>query len=93
MGGTIGNTNPADGKIWRTALRQALDRRSKCRSDGKKELDALADKLIDAALEGQIPALREFGDRIDGKPAQQIQLADNEGGKLNIQIVKYADTA
>lgn len=91
-GAPLGNQNKAENRIWREALRQALDRRTKSRADGKAELDLLADKLIDACLEGQIPAFREFGDRVEGKPAQQIQLADNEGGKLEIRVISYADS-
>lgn len=37
-----------------------------------KKLQALAEKLVDAGLEGDIPALKEIGDRLDGKPAQAI---------------------
>lgn len=90
-GGQPGNQNAADGKIWRNALRQALDRRTKSRTDGKAELDALADRLIDSALEGQIPALREFGDRVEGKAAQQVEVTGADGGPLAIALVKYAD--
>lgn len=89
-GGQPGNQNAADGKIWRNALRQALERRSKSRADGKAELDALADRLIEAALEGQIPALREFGDRIDGKAAQQVEVTGAGGTPLEIKLVAYA---
>ena len=32
--------------------------------------EALADVLIDAGLAGDVSALREIGDRLDGKPAQ-----------------------
>lgn len=91
-GGQPGNNNAADGKIWRTAIRQALDRRSKSRVDGKAEIDALAEKLIDCALEGQIPAMREFGDRIEGKAAQGIELTGKDGGPFVVQVLKFADT-
>lgn len=89
-GGQPGNNNSGDGKIWRAALRAALDRRSQCRSDGKKELDALADRLIDACLEGQIPALREFGDRIEGKSVQGVELTGKDGGpvEVNERVIK-----
>lgn len=89
-GGQPGNQNVADGKIWRAAIRQALDRRSKSRTDGKAEIDALADKLIEACFEGQIPALREFGDRIEGKAVQGLELSGKDGKELVIGVKKYA---
>lgn len=89
-GGQPGNNNAGDGKIWRAALRQALERRSKSRVDGKAELDALAEKLIDACHDGQIPAFKEFGDRIEGKAAQGIELTGKDGGPVEIteRVVK-----
>jgi len=35
-------------------------------------LDELAGKLLDKAGEGDMTALKELGDRLDGKPAQTI---------------------
>ena len=35
-------------------------------------LDAIAEKLLDLAGEGDIQALKELGDRLDGKPTQTI---------------------
>jgi hypothetical protein len=37
-----------------------------------KGLDAVADKLIEAAMEGDQWAMREIGDRVEGKPVQAI---------------------
>lgn len=58
-------------KIWRDAIERAVMRRQ-----GKQDLkgiDDLADKLLEAAALGDIPALKELGDRLDGKPAQAIE--------------------
>lgn len=42
--------------------------------DAKPEqrLERLADMLVSKGLGGEVPALREIGDRLDGKPAQAI---------------------
>jgi hypothetical protein len=72
MGAPIGNQNAARGRPWRDAINKALDLRTKSRVDGKREIDALAEKLLDAVAAGDLAALREFGDRIEGKPAQPI---------------------
>lgn len=71
-GAPVGNQNAARAKIWREAIKRALDRRSVSRVDGIKEIDALAEKLLDLVSAGDLGALKEFGDRIDGKPAQAI---------------------
>jgi hypothetical protein len=47
-------------------------------------MDELAVKFIEAVEKGDITAFREFGDRIDGKPAQAIVGAD--GGDLIVKI-------
>jgi len=57
-------------KIWRDALMRAV-KREIANGPGRK-LEMLADKLVDKALEGDVSALKEIGDRIDGKPAQAI---------------------
>jgi hypothetical protein len=51
---------------------RALDRRDQSRTDGIREIDALADKLLSLVATGDLPALKEFGDRMDGKQAQAI---------------------
>jgi hypothetical protein len=66
MGAPIGNKNATKNKLWEDALRRAL-----LAEDGKK-LRSLADKLIARAEEGDVTALKEIGDRMDGKPTQTI---------------------
>ena len=39
--------------------------------DGFKKLRKIAQACVDAALEGKMDAIREIGDRLDGKPAQE----------------------
>lgn len=56
-------------KIWRDAVRLAALRKT---AGDVRALDRLADKLIDLALEGDVAALKEIGDRLDGKAAQQL---------------------
>lgn len=40
--------------------------------DGGKKLRALADALVSKAVAGDVQAIKEVADRLDGKPAQQI---------------------
>lgn len=63
--------NPKAKKIWRDAIIRALERASKDKVDFLA-IDECADGLLAACRNGEIPALRELGDRLDGKPAQAI---------------------
>lgn len=86
MAAPLGNQNAAKGKVWRAAIDRALERRSLSRKDGIQEIDALADRLLDAVSSGDLPALKEFGDRLDGKPAQAVEMSGQiEVSKLVIK--------
>ncbi len=58
-------------KAWREAIRMAVSEKQ----GDVKALRALANKLVDMGLAGDVQAIREIGDRLDGKPAQSIDLA------------------
>lgn len=79
-GAPVGNKNATKNKPWEEALRRAL-----LQQDGKKLRD-LAEKLIDRALDGDVTALKEIGDRIDGKPAQSVTLAGDADAPLRLVI-------
>lgn len=70
MGAPIGNQNAAKPLLWRAAIARALERRSKVA--GREALDEIADKLLDLAEQSDLGALKELGDRLDGKPSQMI---------------------
>jgi len=70
MGAPLGNRNQSKNKPWADAIRRALARREK--SGKGADLNRLAEALLDRAGEGDLTALREVGDRLDGKPAQAI---------------------
>ena len=64
-GAPKGNTNARkENREWANAIRRAVKQR--------KRLGPLAEALLDKAEAGDVSALREFGDRYDGKVAQQI---------------------
>lgn len=66
-GAPEGNTNARkENRLWGEAIRRAVTQ-----ADGEK-LRSLADKLIEKAASGDVPALRELGDRLDGKPHQSV---------------------
>jgi hypothetical protein len=77
-GAPIGNQNAAKSKIWSDALRKAV-----IQGD---HLSKLADALILKALEGDISAIRELGDRLEGKVTQSIEQNTN----LNADVEIYS---
>ena len=68
----------APGKIWIAALNRSI-----AQDDGKR-LRAAAEKLLDLAVEGDVSALKELGDRLDGKPAQSVTLAGDPENPLHV---------
>jgi hypothetical protein len=93
MGAPAGNQNAAKAKVWHAAIMRALDKRGA--GDRVKALDELAGKLLDLVATGDLAALKEFGDRLDGKPAQAVAVSgDGEGGPVSLSLsVAYADPA
>jgi len=86
VGGQPGNTNATKGKPWRDAIDNALKKRDKSRVGGKLALDELAEKLLSLCDEGDLAALKEMADRIEGKPAQSMTLSGDEDAPLVTRI-------
>jgi len=76
-------TNKGKDKLWSDAVRRAVLRTVE--GTKTKRLDQLADKLVSEAADGNVIALKEIGDRLDGKPVQAI--AGEDGGPLLVRIV------
>jgi len=60
-------------KAFRDALRRVVSERDK--ETGAKKLDLLAHRLVHNGLGGDVSALKEIADRLDGKP-NQTQIID-----------------
>ena len=71
-------------KIWADAVRRAVSRRMEGEEGKPQKIERLADKLVDMALEGDTQALKEVGDRLDGRPTQQTDGSLALSGKLEI---------
>jgi hypothetical protein len=69
--GESGNPRgPALNKPWKDAIARAIKRREE---KDPLALEKLADKLLREAAQGDITALKELGDRLDGKPKQETE--------------------
>jgi len=67
-------------KAWADAVRKAshaIDPKAKA-----KKLELLAKALVNAGLAGDVSALKEIGDRLDGKVPQAMQHEGKDGGPL-----------
>jgi hypothetical protein len=65
------------------ALRVAIHRAIESgEHKGKVRLNVIAEKLAVAAINGDAWAIKEIADRMDGRPAQQINHAGSNGDEL-----------
>lgn len=80
MGAPVGNQNAAKAKQWTAAIQRALAKRSKVES--QQAIDDLAEKLLIACDKGEIGALKELGDRLEGKPAQALTIGGDADSPL-----------
>lgn len=84
--GQSGNPNGArKPRAFAEELRMALKATDASDRNG---LRRIADALIAKAAEGDVPAIKEVADRIDGKVAQA--LTGDDGEPLTIQIIRFS---
>lgn len=82
-GAPEGNKNASrENRLWSDSIRRA------CLAQDGKKLRAIADKLVEMAEAGDIQAMRELGDRLDGKAKQQTELSGPDGQPLFGEIVR-----
>jgi hypothetical protein len=88
MGAPLGNQNASKGRMWHAAIVRALEKRGG--GDRVVALDELAELLLKNVATGDMQALKELGDRLDGKPAQAIEASGPDGGPIQFQKVGVA---
>ena len=71
-GAPKGNTNATKSKLWIAALNRYVHQ-------NPEKLAKAAEALVMKAAEGDIPAIKELGDRLDGKAAQTLEHTGNLG--------------
>ncbi len=70
--------------VWATALRRAaLDTVSGGPDKGARKLDLIAREVVRLAMGGDLAAIREIGDRLDGRPVPVEQVPDTP------RVVRY----
>ncbi len=69
-------------KLWRDAIERAIKRREQ---EDPQALEKLADKLLSAVATGDVSAMKEFGDRLDGKVTQPVG-SDEEAPAMKMEV-------
>jgi hypothetical protein len=78
-GAPVGNKNSSkNNRLWAETIRRAV-----VQSDGKR-LRTIAEALLNKAAEGDISAIKELGDRLDGKSTQQIEQKTELSGTIEL---------
>jgi len=83
--GFSGNPNGRPKEIMGNAYRRALLRKIPNDAEGRIFADAIAQKMINLGLKGDVKAIAEVTDRIDGKPQQAVTLG-GDGSGIPIEI-------
>ena len=77
VGAPIGNTNSSkNNRIWGNIIRKLAVQ------EDYKRLHAMAEKLYEKAAEGDLGAIKEVGDRLDGKSVATQELTGPDGSDL-----------
>ncbi len=82
-----GNSGPGlkGEKLWRDALRIELFRPDE--KHNVKRLQMIAAKVVDLAIAGDMDAIKEIGNRIDGKPNMSVEHTGDGGGPIQYVII------
>ena len=82
VGAPLGNTNSSkSNRLWAETIRRAVLQQDAVR------LRKIAEALLDKAEEGDIAAIKELGDRLDGKAIQAIA-GDPDNPLIVEQVVR-----
>lgn len=80
VGAPKGNQNNKKGRLFYEQLRKELVQ------EDKVKLRKIANKLVQAAEEGEAWAIKEIMDRVDGKAVQATEISGAEGEDLRMVI-------
>lgn len=73
-------------KLMRDAISVALHRTKEVDGETRKNIYLVAAKLVDKAIEGDIAAIKEINDRMDGK--SPVAIVGDDDKPLILQIIE-----
>ena len=82
-GAPVGNQNGKKGKLFFNQLRKALVQEDSLR------LRKIADKLVEAAEQGEPWAVKEIMDRVDGKAVQATEISGVDGEAIELKLIEF----
>ena len=83
MAAPEGNNNSSrENRLWANTIRRAV-----VQGDAER-LRRIAEALLTKAEEGDLQAMKELGDRLDGKPSQAIDLGSDPERPLVTKVVR-----
>jgi hypothetical protein len=87
MAAPEGNKNATKNKYWSDALRKYI-------TQNPSELEKAAEAIFAKAKEGDVQAIKEIGDRLEGKAVQRVE-GSGEGGEFehNLTVKLIAASA
>jgi hypothetical protein len=86
-GAPIGNRNAARGFAWRNALDWALKNYESAHVAKGAALRAIAMQLVDDAIRGDMSAVNEIANRLDGKAPSAIAIAQDTAVEVIHRVV------
>lgn len=72
-------------KTMRDAIMLALHRTKEVDGETRKKVQVVADKLVDKACDGDVVAIKEVIDRIDGKAPVGVDLTNHLSGAVELR--------
>lgn len=85
MAGVKGRSGrKANEQVFRHALMEKLNELDP--KTGHKGIHRIAKKLMELAEDGDLGAIREVMDRVDGKPKQAIEASGPDGGDIPLGL-------
>ena len=83
VGAPKGNQNNKKGRLFYEQLRKELVQ------EDKVKLRKIANKLVQAAEEGEAWAIKEIIDRVDGKAIQSTEISGVDGGAIELIAIEF----
>lgn len=82
MAAPEGNNNSSrENRLWANTIRRAV-----VQGDAER-LRRIAESLLNKAEEGDIQAIKEVGDRLDGRPSQSLDLGSDPDRPVVSKII------
>jgi hypothetical protein len=80
--------NPAGRGVGEKPFRNALLASLKKADGDAEKIQLVADKLVANAINGDTTAIREIADRLDGKPAQAVDVSGDDS-RIIVEIRRF----